>query len=227
MLLKKAADPRIHIFIATSPIHMEYKLRMSPDQVLENKCSGMVKYSKQLCSGIEFSAEDATRSDPEFLARVVDIAIKNGASVINIPDTVGYTTPQEMRMLIEYLRKNVSDCDKVEFSVHCHNDLGMATANSLAGIIGGARQIECTVNGLGETADALLEEVVMAIKTRPELYDAAINIDTANIFKASKLVYNIIGRTAPINKPVVGTNAFAHEAGIHQHAPQTKAPMKL
>ncbi len=215
--LKKAADPRIHIFIATSPIHMEYKLRMSPEQVLEN-VAAMVKYSRQLCSGIEFSAEDATRSEPEFLARVVDTAIKNGASVINIPDTVGYTTPQEMRMLIEYLMKNVTDCDKVEFSVHCHNDLGMATANSLAGVIGGARQIECTVNGLGERAgNAPLEEVVMAIKTRPELYDAVVNVDTANIFKASKLVYNIIGRTAPINKPVVGTNAFAHEAGIHQH----------
>ncbi len=215
--LKKAADPRIHIFIATSPIHMEYKLRMSPEQVIENVAQ-MVRYSRQLCSSVEFSAEDATRSDPEFLARVVDTAIKNGASVINIPDTVGYTTPQEMRTLMEYLLKNVPGSEKVEFSVHCHNDLGMATANSLAGVLGGANQVECTVNGLGERAgNCPLEEVVMAIKTRPELYDAKMNIDTTNIFKASKLIYNIIGRTAPINKPVVGTNAFLHEAGIHQH----------
>lgn len=215
--LRKAVDPRIHIFLATSPIHMMYKLRMSPEQVLENVAE-MVKYARKLCPAVEFSAEDATRSEPEFLAKVIDTAIKNGASVINIPDTVGYTTPQEMRMLLEYLQKTVPDCDNVELSVHCHNDLGMATANSLAGVIGGARQVECTINGLGERAgNAPLEEVVMALKTRPELYDAVVNVDTANIYKASKLVYNIIGRTAPINKPVVGTNAFAHEAGIHQH----------
>ncbi|MDD4772381.1 MAG: 2-isopropylmalate synthase [Eubacteriales bacterium] len=215
--LKKAVSPRIHVFIATSPLHMEYKLRMSPEQVIENAAQS-VKYARRLCSDIEFSAEDASRSDPEFLVRVIDAAVKNGASVINIPDTVGYATPHEMRELIEFLRNRVPDSDRVEFSVHCHNDLGMATANSLAGVAGGAVQIECSVNGLGERAgNAPLEEVVMAIKTRPELYDAAINIDTANIYKASKLVYNIIGRTAPINKPIVGPNAFAHEAGIHQH----------
>lgn len=215
--LKKAADPLIHVFIATSPIHMEYKLRMTPRQVLEN-VEAMVKYARSLCPNIEFSAEDATRSDPEFLAKVVNTAVRYGASVINIPDTVGYTTPYEIRALIEYLVKNVPESENIIFSVHCHNDLGMATANSLAGIAGGARQVECSVNGIGERAgNAPLEEIVMAIKTRPELYDASVRVDTSNIYKTSKLVYNIIGRTAPINKPIVGDNAFAHEAGIHQH----------
>ena len=167
--VKVAADPRIHTFIATSPVHMEYKLRMTPEQVLE-RTAAMVAYAKKYCSNIEFSAEDATRSEPEFLARVVDVAIKNGATVINIPDTVGYTTPEEMRVLIEYLINNVPNSDKAEFSVHCHNDLGMGVANSLAGVLGGARQIECTVNGLGERAgNTSLEEVVMAMRTRPDV----------------------------------------------------------
>ncbi len=215
--LKSAADPRIHVFLATSPLHMQYKLRMSPEQVLE-AISEMVKYAKSKCSNIEFSAEDAMRSEPEFLAKAVEAAIKSGAGVINIPDTVGYATPTEMREMIEYLRKTVPGCDKVELSVHCHNDLGMATANSLAGVLGGARQVECTINGLGERAgNASLEEVVMAINTRKELYGIDTNIDTTKIYKTSMLVYNIIGRTAPMNKPIVGTNAFAHEAGIHQH----------
>ena len=139
--VKKAADPRIHLFIATSPLHMEYKLRMKPEQVLE-RTAAMVAYAKKYCSNIEFSAEDATRSDPAFLAKVVDLAIRNGATTVNIPDTVGYTTPAEMRALIEYLRANVENRDKVDFSVHCHNDLGMAVANSLAGVQGGATQIE-------------------------------------------------------------------------------------
>lgn len=215
--LKKAVDPRIHVFLATSPIHMMYKLRMTPDEVLET-VSEMVKYARSLCPAIEFSAEDATRSEPEFLAKVIDAAIKNGASVVNIPDTVGYATPHEMRTLLEYLINTVPDSGKVEFSVHCHNDLGMATANTLAGVLGGARQVECTVNGLGERAgNAPLEEVVMALKTRSEIYGTSVNIDTTNIYKASTLVYSIIGRTAPINKPIVGANAFSHEAGIHQH----------
>ena len=167
--VKVAADPRIHTFVATSPVHMEYKLRMTPEQVLE-RTAAMVAYAKKYCSNIEFSAEDATRSEPEFLARVVDVAIKNGATVINIPDTVGYTTPEEMRVLIEYLINNVPNSDKAEFSVHCHNDLGMGVANSLAGVLGGARQIECTVNGLGERAgNTSLEEVVMAMRTRPDV----------------------------------------------------------
>lgn len=213
-----ATDPRIHLFIATSPLHMEYKLRMTPEQVLE-KTASMVAYAAKYCSNIEFSAEDATRSDPEFLARVVDTAIRNGAKVINIPDTVGYTTPTEMRALIEYLIKNVDRADTVDFSVHCHNDLGMATANSLAGVLGGARQIECTINGLGERAgNTSLEEVVMAMHTRPDVF-ANLNtrIDTTQIFRTSKTVYNVIGQSAPLNKPIVGKNAFAHESGIHQH----------
>jgi len=215
--LKGAVDPRIHVFIATSPIHMEYKLRMKPEEVLE-AIERMVRYAKSKCANIEFSAEDAMRSDPLFLAKVVDIAIRSGATVINIPDTVGYATPAEMQEMIEFLRSEVPDADKVEFSVHCHNDLGMATANTLAGILGGARQVECTINGLGERAgNAPLEEVVMALNTRRELYGVDTRIDTTKIYSASRLVYDIVGRTPPLNKPIVGVNAFAHEAGIHQH----------
>lgn len=215
--VKVAADPRIHLFIATSPLHMEYKLKMTPEQVLE-KTREMVTYAKKYCSNIEFSAEDATRSDPEFLARVVDTAIKCGATTVNIPDTVGYTTPAEMQALIEYLISTVPNSDKVDFSVHCHNDLGMAVANSLAGVRGGATQIECTVNGLGERAgNTSLEEVVMAMRTRPDIYTVSTGIDTTQIYRTSKTVYNIIGQSAPLNKPIVGKNAFAHESGIHQH----------
>ena len=149
--VKNAADPRIHVFLATSPLHMEYKLKMAPEQVLA-RTAEMVKYAKQYTSNIEFSCEDATRSDTDFLIQVVNAAVKNGATVINLPDTVGYTTPDEMRKLIEDVMAGVENSDKVEFSVHCHNDLGMAVANSLAGVLGGARQIECTINGLGERA---------------------------------------------------------------------------
>lgn len=215
--LKKAASPRIHVFLATSPLHMEYKLRMTPEQVLETT-DRMVRYAKERCADIEFSAEDATRSDPDFLTKVVRTAIAAGADTVNIPDTVGYTTPQEMRALIEHIRKAVPESEDIVLSVHCHNDLGMASANSLAGILGGARQIECTVNGLGERAgNAPLEEVVMAIRTRPDIYGVDTRIDTTKIYTASKSVYGVIGRSAPLNKPIVGANAFAHEAGIHQH----------
>ncbi len=215
--VKNAADPRIHTFIATSPVHMEYKLKMTPEQVIE-RTRAMVKHAAKYTSNIEFSCEDAMRSDPDFLVRVCDAAIKSGAKVLNIPDTVGYTTPNEMRAMIEYLIKNVPDSDKVEFSVHCHNDLGMAVANSLGGVLGGALQIECTVNGLGERAgNTSLEEVVMAMHTRPDLYGELPRIDTKQIYRTSKLVYNIIGQSAPHNKPIVGANAFAHESGIHQH----------
>ena len=215
--VKNASDPRLHLFIATSPLHMEYKLKMTPDQVLE-RTAAMVKYAGKYCSNIEFSAEDATRSDIDFLTKVVDTAIKNGAAVINLPDTVGYTTPSEMRAIIEHMIENVENADKVEFSVHCHNDLGMAVANSLAGVLGGARQIECTVNGIGERAgNTSLEEVVMAMKTRPDIFEVNTEIDTTKIYRASKTVYNIIGQNPPINKPIVGKNAFAHESGIHQH----------
>ena len=216
--VKHAADPRIHLFIATSPLHMEYKLKMSPEQVLE-RTAEMVRHAKRYCANIEFSAEDATRSDMGFLIRVVDTAIKNGATVINLPDTVGYTTPSEMRALIESVMQAVPNSDKVEFSVHCHNDLGMAVANSLGGVLGGARQIECTINGLGERAgNTSLEEAVMAMRTRPDLFgEDTTRIDTTQIYRTSKTVYNIIGQTAPLNKPIVGRNAFLHESGIHQH----------
>ncbi|MBQ8554953.1 MAG: 2-isopropylmalate synthase [Clostridia bacterium] len=216
--VKGAADPRIHLFIATSPLHMEYKLKMTPEQVLE-RTSAMVAHAKKYVSNIEFSCEDATRSDTEFLIRVVDAAIKAGATVINLPDTTGYTTPDEMRRLIEDVIAGVPDSDKAEFSVHCHNDLGMAVANSLAGVLGGARQIECTINGLGERAgNTALEEVVMAMHTRPDIFtEHDCRLDTTQIFRASKTVYNIIGQSAPLNKPIVGVNAFRHESGIHQH----------
>ena len=215
--VKGAANPRIHVFIATSPLHLEYKLKMTEEQVLE-KTRELVAYAKKYCSDIEFSAEDATRSDPAYLAKVVDTAIKAGATTINLPDTVGYTTPTEMRELIEYVMKNVDGSDKVDFSVHCHNDLGLGVANSLAGVIGGATQIECTVNGLGERAgNTSLEEVVMAMRTRPDVFTNLPRIDTTKIYNTSKLVYNIIGQTPALNKPIVGANAFAHEAGIHQH----------
>ena len=216
--VKEAADPRIHLFIATSPLHMEYKLKMKPEDVLET-AGRMTAYAKKYCSNIEFSAEDATRSDPEFLAKVVEAAIKNGATTVNIPDTVGYTTPEEMKALIEYLIETAEGAEDVIFSVHCHNDLGMATSNSLAGVLGGARQIECTVNGLGERAgNTALEEVVMAMRTRPDIFgDITTGIDATQIYRASRTTYNIIGQKAPLNKAIVGQNAFAHESGIHQH----------
>lgn len=215
--VKGAVSPRIHVFIATSPVHMQYKLRMTEEEVLE-KVASMVNYASKLCSDIEFSAEDAMRSDPDFLVKVSEAAIKSGATVINIPDTVGYTTPDEMQTMIEYLIKNVENSEKAVFSVHCHNDLGMAVANSLAGVRGGAMQIECTVNGLGERAgNTSLEEVVMAIHTRPDLYKGLPRLDTTQIYRTSKTIYNIIGQSVPLNKPIVGKNAFSHEAGIHQH----------
>lgn len=210
-------DPRIHVFLATSPLHMEYKLKMTPEQVIENTAAA-VKYACKFCSNIEFSCEDATRSDYDFMVKVVNAAVANGATTINLPDTVGYTTPDEMRQLISYVKSHIDRPDGVTFSVHCHNDLGMATANSLAGVLGGAGQIECTINGLGERAgNTSLEEVVMAMRTRPDIYGATTRLDTTQIARTSKTVYNIIGQTAPLNKPIVGKNAFAHEAGIHQH----------
>ncbi len=215
--VKEAVSPRIHLFLATSPLHMEYKLKKTPEQVLE-AAAAMTAHAKKYCSDVEFSAEDATRSDWDFLVKVVDAVIRAGATTVNIPDTVGYTTPTEMRDLIAYLREKVPDSDKAVFSVHCHNDLGLATANSLAGVLGGARQIECTINGLGERAgNTALEEVIMAMRTRPALYPFTTRIDTMQISRASRTVYNIIGQTAPLNKPIVGRNAFAHESGIHQH----------
>ncbi len=216
--VRVAESPRIHTFIASSPIHMQYKLRMTPEEVLA-RAEDMVKYARGLCPNIEFSAEDAMRSDPDFLVRLTDTVVRAGATVVNIPDTVGYTTPNEMQSMIEYLLAHVENPDAFAFSVHCHNDLGMAVANSLAGVCGGALQVECTVNGLGERAgNTALEEVVMALHTRHHLFNAELpRVDTKQIYRSSKLVYNIIGQTAPINKPIVGANAFAHESGIHQH----------
>ncbi|MBR3003925.1 MAG: 2-isopropylmalate synthase, partial [Lachnospiraceae bacterium] len=198
--------------------------KMSRDQVLE-QAEAMTRYAKKYCSNIEFSAEDATRSDWAYLAQVVEAVIRAGATTVNLPDTVGYTTPSEMRGLIEYILEHVDGADKVDLSLHCHNDLGLATANSLAGVLGGARQVECTVNGLGErSGNTSLEEVVMAIHTRPDIFgDIKTGIDTRQIYHTSKTVYNVIGQKAPLNKPIVGQNAFAHEAGIHQHGVQANA----
>jgi len=215
--IKCAASPRIHTFLATSPIHMEHKLKMSPEKVLEN-INYAVRYAKKYCSDVEFSAEDAMRSEKDFLVKAFNTAINAGATVINVPDTVGYMLPEEIYERIRYLYDNVNSIENVIVSVHCHNDLGMAVANSLAGVRAGALQVECTINGLGERAgNAALEEIVMAIRTRKALFDAYTNIDTKQISRSSKLVYNIIGQTTPINKPIVGANAFAHESGIHQH----------
>jgi len=215
--IKDAAAPRLHVFLATSPVHMQYKLKMTPDQVIE-RVAETVSYAAALCPDIEFSAEDAMRSEPEFLKRVIQTAISSGANVVNIPDTVGYTTPDEMYGMIRYLKENVYDIDRAEISVHCHNDLGMAVANSLAGVRAGAGQVECTLNGIGERAgNVALEEIVMALKTRRELFSCHTRVDTKQLNRASRLVYSIIGQYPPINKPITGENAFAHEAGIHQH----------
>ncbi|MFA7673093.1 MAG: 2-isopropylmalate synthase [Clostridia bacterium] len=215
--VKEAVAPRIHTFIATSPIHMEYKLKMKPEEVLES-IKNAVSYSKALCSDVEFSAEDAMRSDPDFLVKAFNTAIRAGATIINIPDTVGYVLPEEMYERVRYLYDHVDGMDKVGVSVHCHNDLGMAVANSLSAVRAGATQVECTVNGLGERAgNAALEEIVMAIRTRRSLFNAYTGIDTKQISRTSRMVSNVIGQSIAINKPIVGANAFAHEAGIHQH----------
>ncbi len=215
--IREAQSPRIHTFIATSPTHMKYKLKMSEDNVLDT-ISTMVAYAKGFCPDVEFSAEDAMRSDPEFLVKAFTAAIKAGATVINIPDTVGYTTPSEMAAMITYLKNTIPGIEKAEMSVHCHDDLGMAVANSLAAVSAGATQVECTMNGIGERAgNAALEEVVMALHTRKDMFPYTCRTITTQIYQTSRLVYNILGLTAPINKSIVGHNAFAHEAGIHQH----------
>ena len=215
--VKKAERPRIHIFIATSPIHMKHKLKMIPEQILETTAQ-MVRYTKNYCDDIEFSAEDATRSKKEFLYRVFETAISAGATVINVPDTVGYTTPDEFSRLIQDVRENVSNIEQVELSVHCHNDLGLAVANTLAAAKAGASQLECTINGIGERAgNAALEEIVMALNTRKDFFDLICSVDTTNIHRSSKLVSTLLGISIPPNKAIVGFNAFAHESGIHQH----------
>lgn len=214
--LKDAEDPLIHTFIATSDIHMKYKLNKEPDQVVEMAVAA-VKYAKSLCPKVEFSAEDATRSDWDFLCRIIGAVIKAGATVINIPDTVGYAIPTEFGKLIRYLKENAPGLDQVELSVHCHNDLGLSVANSLVAVENGADQVECTINGLGERAgNAALEEIVMAIKTRPENFNAVTRINSEQIIRTSRLVTTLTGKPVQHNKAIVGSNAFAHEAGIHQ-----------
>ena len=214
--IKHAASGRIHTFIATSKIHMENKLRMSEDQVVERAVQA-VKWALEYTPDVEFSAEDAVRSDIDFLVRVFDAVIEAGAKTINVPDTVGYSIPAAWGERFATLIKRVKNADKVIWSTHCHNDLGMAVANSLAAVMNGARQVECTINGLGERAgNASLEEVVMAIKTRSDIFKLTTRIDTTQIVPSSKLVSTITGYPVQPNKAIVGANAFAHESGIHQ-----------
>jgi len=214
--LQPARRKRIHTFIATSPIHMEKKLRMSPDQVYD-AAIGAVKYARQFTDDVEFSAEDAVRSDLDFLCRIFEAVIKAGATTINVPDTVGYSVPEQWGERMRQLIERVPNSDKVIWSTHCHNDLGMAVANSLAAVLGGARQVECTINGLGERAgNASLEEVVMAVRTRRDIFGLETGIDATQIVPTSKLVSNITGYPVQPNKAIVGANAFAHESGIHQ-----------
>jgi 2-isopropylmalate synthase len=214
--VRPAARPRIHTFIATSPIHMEFKLKMDEAQVLE-AIKESVSLARNLCADIDWSPEDATRSNHDFLFKAIETAISAGASTINIPDTVGYTTPEEYFNLISAIKNNVSNIDKAIISTHCHNDLGLAVANSLAAARAGARQIECTINGIGERAgNAALEEIVMAIKTRGDFYNFETSVDATMISRLSKLVSSITGFAVQYNKAIVGANAFAHESGIHQ-----------
>jgi 2-isopropylmalate synthase len=214
--VKGAAHPRVHTFLATSALHMEHKLRMSPADVL-TRVSDMVAHAKSLCEDIEFSPEDAGRSEPAFLYEVLARAIRAGATTLNIPDTVGYTTPDEFGGLIRGIRENVPGVENVILSVHCHNDLGLATANALAGILAGARQAEVTINGIGERAgNTSLEEVVMTLATRTAKFDLRTGIDTTQLFRLSRLVSTVTGMVVQPNKAIVGANAFAHESGIHQ-----------
>ena len=214
--IKPAKSGRIHTFIATSPIHMEKKLRMTPDQVVEHAVRS-IGWAREYTDDVEFSAEDAGRSEIDFLCRIFEEVIKAGATTINVPDTVGYNIPQQYADTIRQLIERVPNSDKVVWSVHCHNDLGLAVANSLAAVMAGARQVECTINGLGERAgNASLEEVVMAVRTRADIFPVETRIDATQIVPASKLVSQITGYPVQPNKAIVGANAFAHESGIHQ-----------
>jgi 2-isopropylmalate synthase len=214
--VKQAAKPRIHTFLATSPIHMQYKLRKEPEEIVD-QVREMVAYAKSYCDDVEFSPEDAGRSDPEFLYLVLGEAIKSGATTLNIPDTVGYTTPEEFGGLIRGIIENTPGVEQAVVSIHCHNDLGLATANTLAGIQEGARQVEVTINGIGERAgNTSLEEVVMTLSTRRAVYGLETGIDTTQIVRISRMVSNYTGIPVQPNKAIVGANAFAHEAGIHQ-----------
>jgi 2-isopropylmalate synthase len=214
--LQVAARPRIHVFLATSDIHLQYKLRLTRDQALV-QARDAVRFAKSLCDDVEFSPEDATRTDPDFLCRVLEAVVEAGATTLNIPDTVGYTIPSEFGELISTIRKRVKGIENVTISAHCHNDLGMAVANALAAVSAGARQVECTINGIGERAgNASLEEVVMAMRVRPDQYPYETNIVSEQIFAASQMLSEITGVPVQPNKAITGRNAFAHEAGIHQ-----------
>ncbi len=215
--LAEAAHPRIHTFVATSDIHLQYKLQKSREEVLEMSCKA-VRLAKGFTDDVEFSAEDATRSDLDYLCRVITAVIDEGANVVNIPDTVGYTVPSEYSQIIKTLKERVPNIDQAVISVHCHNDLGLAVANSLAAVEAGARQVECTINGIGERAgNASLEEIVMALRVRKDLMPFRTGVTTEEIYRSSQTLSNITGVIVQPNKAVVGKNAFAHEAGIHQH----------
>jgi 2-isopropylmalate synthase len=214
--LKEAKRARIHTFIATSPIHMQRKLRMEPDEVIAHAVKA-VRRARRYTDNVEFSPEDAGRSEEDFLCRILEAVIDAGATTLNIPDTVGYSLPDQFGATIRRLRERIPNSDKAIFSVHCHNDLGLAVANSLSAVLNGARQVECTINGLGERAgNAALEEIVMAVKTRKDVFPCHVDIDTREIVVCSKLVSNITGFPVQPNKAIVGANAFAHESGIHQ-----------
>lgn len=214
--IKTAKHPRIHTFVSTSEIHLKYQMKKSPEEVLEI-ARNAVSLAKSLCDDVEFSAMDASRSNPDYLCRVFEVAIEAGARTLNIPDTVGYSIPEEFGELVKYVIKNTKGIENVVVSVHCHNDMGLATANALAAIRAGARQVECTVNGIGERAgNTSLEEVVMSLKTRHDLFGVDTKIDTTKIFPISRLVAMITGILVQPNKAIVGANAFAHESGIHQ-----------
>jgi len=217
--LKKAKRPRIHIFLATSKIHLKYKFKKAEDEIV-NIAKRMTRMARNRCGDIEFSPEDATRTDRDFLFRVVEAAISQGAGTINIPDTVGYSYPQEFLSIIRDILNNVPNINKAVISVHCHNDLGLAVANSLSAVLGGARQVHCTINGIGERAgNASLEEFVMALKTRKDVFGKfAVSVNTKEIYRSSRLVSKLTGFVVPPNKAIVGKNAFRHEAGIHQDA---------
>jgi len=214
--LEPAEQGRIHTFIATSDLHLQAKLRMTREQCLETAVES-VRFARQHTSDVEFSAEDATRSDFDFLCRVIEAVIAVGATTINLPDTVGYTTPDEIRDFFVRIRERVPNASEVVFSTHCHDDLGLAAANSIASVLGGARQVECTINGIGERAgNAALEEVVMAIRTRQDRLPFSTNINIKEIYPSSEMLTRLSGQAVQVNKAVVGRNAFAHEAGIHQ-----------
>lgn len=214
--IQPAAKKRIHTFISTSDIHIEHQLRSTREAVLQ-KTREMVRYARSLCNDVEFSPMDASRSDLDYLYQVLAAAVEEGATTLNIPDTVGYATTEEYRELIAGIRQNVPGADQVIISTHCHDDLGLAVSNSLAGVRAGARQIECTINGIGERAgNASLEEVVMALHTRRQFYGMETNINTRELARSSRLISSFTGVPVPPNKAVVGANAFAHESGIHQ-----------